>query len=332
MVDQPVKLALKIRRPIWAEGDVELFVDGQPQPVQANPGSYITIDRTWKDSEQIRVVLPMELRAESMPDNPNKVAFFYGPILLAGALGTEGIEDLDPHAGQRAEYDHVPTPATPIIVTDSRKVADHIKPAEEPGTFTLSGSILKIPGRENVPDMTLIPFYKTHYQRYMVYWALFSRERWNAEQAEFEARLAETQAREANTIDHIVLGQMQPERDHSFEGEKTEKGLFQNRHWRDARSGGWFSFEMRVSPDTPVELSCLYWGSDGPGRDFDILVDEKRIATVHLNQNQPGRFFNVFYDIPVELTRGKSKVTVKFRPHSWRHAGPLYECRTMKKQ
>ncbi len=332
MADQPVEMTLKIRRPIWAKGDVELFVDGRKHQVDADPSSYMTVDRRWKGSEQVQIVFPMKLRTECMPDNPNKVAFFYGPALLAGALGTEGIEEIDPHADQRAKYDHVPTPATPIIVAESDEVTDHIKAAEEQGTFILDGSVLRIPSREKVADMTLIPFYKTHYQRYMVYWDLFTKERWDKEQAGFEAEMAEARAREANTIDHIILGQMQPERDHDFEGERTEKGLFQNRHWRDASSGGWSSFEMKVAPDAPAELSCLYWGSDGPGRDFDILVDDKRIAREHLNQNQPGRFFNAYYDIPVELTRDKSNVTVKFRPHSWRHAGPLYECRTMKKQ
>ncbi|GAJ22849.1 unnamed protein product, partial [marine sediment metagenome] len=47
---------------------------------------------------------------------------------------------------------------------------------------------------------------------------------------------------EARTIDHIVLGRMQPERDHNFKGEKANKGIFRSRHWRDARGGGWFSF------------------------------------------------------------------------------------------
>lgn len=47
---------------------------------------------------------------------------------------------------------------------------------------------------------------------------------------------------------------------------------------RDARAGGWFCFEMKVVSDAPIELSCLYWGSEGPGRDFDILVDEQSVS------------------------------------------------------
>jgi hypothetical protein len=94
--------------------------------------------------------------------------------------------------------------------------------------------------------------------------------------------------------------------------------------------GGWFRFEMKVLPDAPAEPACLYWGSDGPGRDFDILVGDKKIATEHLNQNRPVQFFTVTYGIPPELTKDKTKVTVKFKAHQWRTAGGLFECRTVR--
>jgi len=332
IVDKPLKLAVKIRRPHWAKDDLILMVNGKTFPVTADAGDYITIDRLWEKNAEIKLTLPLKLRTESMPDNPNKVAFFYGPVLLAGALGTEGIEEVDPHAQERGKFDNFPSPPIPVIVAADKKIDEYIKPAGEPGRFIVDGSMLKMLGTESTTDIKLIPFYMMHYQRYMVYWDIYNRQDWEKRKEQFEREQAEIRALEARTIDHIVPGQMQPERDHNFKGEDTHNGLFRNRHWRDARSGGWFSFEMKVSPDAPVVLSCMYWGSDGPGRDFDILVDDKKIATEHLNQNQPGQFFNVVYDIPVELTRNREKVTVKFKAHSWRTAGGLFECRTMKKQ
>ncbi len=332
VADKPVELTVKIRRPYWAKEEINMTVDGKPYPVKDHPGDYIDIHRVWQNSAEIRLTLPMKLRTESMPDDPNKVAFFYGPILLAGALGLEGIEDIDPHAEERAKFDHVPTPAIPVIIAADKTIDEYIKPGETPGTFVMDGSILRMPGTDKTGDMTLIPFYKMHYQRYTIYWDAFGQEQWKQMKDRFEAEQAKIRAMQASTIDHIVLGQMQPERDHNFKGENTNMGLFRNHPWRDARSGGWFNFEMKVAPDTPVELSCMYWGSDGPGRDFDILVDDERITTEHLNQNQPGQFFNVTYDIPAELTKDKDKITVKFKAHPWRTAGGLYECRTMKKQ
>jgi hypothetical protein len=267
-----------------------------------------------------------------MPDNPNKIAFFYGPILLAGALGTEGIEDIDFCVQERGEFDNVPSPPIPVIVAGAQKMDEYLRPADKPGEFVMDGAVLRRFDTDRSADIRLIPFYMMHYQRYMVYWDIYSRQDWEKRKEQFEKEQAEIRALEARTIDHIIPGQMQPERDHNFKGENTYKGLFRDRHWRDARSGGWFSFEMKVSPDTPVVLSCMYWGSDGPGRDFDILVDDTKIATERLNQNQPGQFFNVLYDVPVELTKSKEKITVRFKAHSWRTAGGLFECRTMNKQ
>lgn len=329
-VDKPVHLAVKIRRPSWAGDDVELAVDGKALPVNTSAGDYMTIERTWDKKSDIQLTLPMKVRAEAMPDNPNKVAFFCGPVLLAGALGTEGLEDIDPHAKDHGQFDYVPSPAYPMIVTNNKMSCDYIQPAVEPGTFVIHPSVLKIPGGGLARDIALIPFYEMHYQRYIVYWDVLSPEDWDRMKDQFEAGQAGIRTAEAGTIDHIVPGRMQDERDHNFAGEKTYQGLFGNRPWRDARAGGWFGFEMKVTPDTPVKLICTFWGNDGPGCDFDILVDDQKVATEHLNQNHPGRFFGVVYDIPRQLTEGKNKVTVKFKAHSGRTAGGVYECRTIK--
>lgn len=71
------------------------------------------------------------------------------------------------------------------------------------------------------------------------------------------------------------------------------------------------------------------WGETW-SRDFDILIDEQKIATERLNQNCPGQFFTVTYDVPPELTKDKTKVTAKSKAHQWRTAGDLFECRTVK--
>ena len=176
VADKPVKLAVKIRRPHWAEGEVTITVNGKPYATNAPAGGYITIERIWKDSAEIQLVLPMKLRTESMPDNPGKVAFFYGPILLAGELGKDGIEDISPYARERAKFDNVPLPPVPVVVAADKEIDDYLKPAGEPGTFVMDGAALQTPGMGKTEDVTLIPFYKMHYQRYMVYWDVIKKE------------------------------------------------------------------------------------------------------------------------------------------------------------
>ena len=57
----------------------------------SSPSSYLTLDRTWNGGDRVDVSLPMSLRIESMPDDKTIQAAMYGPLVLAGRLGTEGL-------------------------------------------------------------------------------------------------------------------------------------------------------------------------------------------------------------------------------------------------
>jgi len=180
-------------------------------------------------------------------------------------------------------------------------------------------------------DVELIPFYEMHHHRYGVYWDFFTVEQWEKHYADLLAELKRLHELKARTIDTLRIGEMQPERDHNVTGENTAAGEFNGRKWRHATDGGWFSFEMAVLPDEPVDLLCTYWGSDRGPRTFDILVDGAKIATQSLNDNRPGEFFDVAYPLAADLTKGKQKVTVKLQAHPGEWAGGLFGCRTMKK-
>ena len=158
----------------------------------------------------------------------------------------------------------------------------------------------------------------------------FTAEQWEKHYADLLAELKRLRELKARTIDILRIGEMQPERDHNVTGENTGAGEFNGRKWRHATDGGWFSFEMAVLPDEPVDLLCTYWGSDRGQRTFDVLVDGTKVATQALNDNRPGEFFDVAYPIPAELTKGKQKVTVRLQAHPGEFAGGLFGCRTIK--
>jgi len=176
------------------------------------------------------------------------------------------------------------------------------------------------------------PFFRVHERRYSVYWDVFTPERWQARQAQYEAELVRQKALEARTLDFFQPGEMQPERDHDFKGERTETGEAIGRKWRHAVNGGWFSVSMSVHDSQPAELVCTYWGSDAGGRVFDILIDGRKIATQTLENNRPATFFDQAYDLPKHITQGKTKITVKFQAHPGKMAGGLYGLRLLKKE
>ena len=86
---------------------------------------------------------------------------------------------------------------------------------------------------------------------------------------------------------------------------------------------------MKIIPNIPVALVVEYWGGFPGAKTFDILVNDKLIATENISGKKEGQFINVQYDIPEEISRGKSKITVKFKAHPNNTAGPVFGVRTI---
>ncbi len=83
-------------------------------------------------------------------------------------------------------------------------------------------------------------------------------------------------------------------------------------------------------PTRPVALQCTYWGSDSGARTFDILVGGEKLATQTLNNDKPGEFFDVTYEVPAALTKGRKSVTVRFQAQPGNMAGGLFDCRMVR--
>jgi hypothetical protein len=314
-----VSLALKIRWPTWAE-KISVRVNGKKQAISGKPESYVTVDREWHNGDKVEIQLPMKLHTVPLPGATNIIAVLDGPIVLAGELGTNGMPIQ--YAKDQTAYLNVPDPNVPVFVAASIKsLLKHIKATDQPLVFRTKNL-----GHPN--DVTLEPFYELNHQRYSVYWKLLSADEWKIESAALAAADARRRAEAARTVDVVHPGEPQSETDHQFQGKATHSGNFNGRLWRDAT--GWFSYEMKVLPDQPMQLLCTYWGSDNGAREFDVLADGKMIATQKLNNNQPGNFFDVTYALPVELTRGKNQVTVKFAAHPSDLAGGLFGCRILR--
>jgi DUF1680 family protein len=310
--ERPTALALRLRHPGWATGGMSVSVNGRPQQVGGKPGGYVEIRRAWEAGDRVELKIPMSLRLEALPDNPNRAAVLYGPSVLAGELGPED------EAGVAGLV------SVPVMVTEDRPLAEWVKPVEgRPSTFRTKGA-----GRPR--DVTLYPFHRMHGRRYSVYWDLFTPQQWVLREAEYKAELERARRLEAMTVDFAQPGEMQPERDHNMRGERTEAGEHQGRKWRHARDGGWVSFEMKVLPGEPVSVVCTYWGGEAGPRTFDILADGVRVATQSLQNDRPGQFFDVAYPLPEELTRGKEKITIRFQARPGNTAGGLYGLRVVR--
>ncbi len=75
-----VKFALNLRIPAWAEGG-SISVNGKRQTAKA--GSFMSLQREWKNGDRIEVELPLAARLEAVDvQHPETVALLAGPVVL----------------------------------------------------------------------------------------------------------------------------------------------------------------------------------------------------------------------------------------------------------
>ncbi|MEH3100833.1 MAG: glycoside hydrolase family 127 protein [Sphingomonas adhaesiva] len=294
------RFPVALRVPGWAAGKARVTVNGEATtPVFAR--GYAIVTRRWKAGDAVAITLPMELRTESTPGDADTIALLHGPIVLAADLGPV-----------ETKWDS-PDPA----LVGANLLAG-FTPAAAPATYATRGVV-------RPQDMTFVPFYRQSQRRSAVYFKHFSDAAWASEEAAYNAEQARRRDIAARSVDTMFLGEMQPERDHNLTSAESYPVTYRGRQGRDVRSGGFMEFSMKTRPG-PLILQATYWGGER-GRDFDILVDNVKVATQHLDEDRPGKFFDVDYPLPEALTRGKSSVKVRFVPHDRNTAGPVFGVR-----
>jgi uncharacterized protein len=165
--DKDIKMSLNIRYPSWAANGVTIKINGKNVIVKSKPGSYIVLNRSWKNGDNIDITFPMSLRLLPANDNPDKAAIAYGPVLLAGKMGKEGIQEPAPYAAGQNDYNnyYIPSSIISTLNAKGRKITDWLK--QETGKsllFRTSGVAVR--------EIELIPYYKLNDERYVLYWDL----------------------------------------------------------------------------------------------------------------------------------------------------------------
>jgi uncharacterized protein len=77
------KFDIHVRVPGWATKGFFVKINGKEQALQAKPGSYLKISRSWKDGDIIELKMPFQFHLDPVMDQQNIASLFYGPILLA---------------------------------------------------------------------------------------------------------------------------------------------------------------------------------------------------------------------------------------------------------
>ncbi|GGF29363.1 beta-L-arabinofuranosidase domain-containing protein [Flavobacterium limi] len=127
---------INVRVPHWATKGFFVKINGKEEKVKAQPGSYLTLKRKWKDADTIELHMPFEFHLEPVMDQQNVASLFYGPVLLAA-------QETEPRKDWRK------------VTFDVKDISKSIQGDPKKLEFTIDGVLYK-------------PFYET-YGRHSVY-------------------------------------------------------------------------------------------------------------------------------------------------------------------
>lgn len=324
-LERPASFALMLRRPAWASGrEWGASVNGLPHAATTQPGSYLALEREWRDGDVVELGLPLRLRAEAMPDDATVVAFLKGPIVLAADLGDSGLEPAQrfgPEAPALQPAQAAPLPT--LVASTTAEALANLEATGEPLGFRSRGI-----GRPR--DVALRPFYGLYRGRHSVYLRV-------EEQAALDARAARARAADqarrelaARTVDAVVVGALPDEQAHGLEHERAGAWSLEGRSCRSTRYGGSFGYSLRLPAQGPAALRVSYWGGETRRHRFEVTAEAETLATQSLFDDLPGEVYEVEYPLPERLVRGRERLRVGFRTGPSQSTGAVFEVRIVR--
>lgn len=323
-----IPFTLKLRYPSWIENDnLKVTVNGEDFPINNTDKDYIVIERKWEKGDEIVMKMPMKLYAEQLPDNSNYYSFLYGPVVLAAKTGIDDLKGLfadDSRGGHIAHGKQIPLRDMPIIVSESDKLTASLKRvAGKPLTFELKN----LYPEKYAAGLELIPFFRLHDSRYIIYWPQATVEGVKDIRAQIEQEEDERIKLDLLTTDKVVCGEQQPESDHYVQSENSQTGFFDDIHWREAH--GWFSYELKNTNKNAEYLYFKYFDRDH-SRFFDIYINGTKISSLNSEGNNSDNLLFITYPIP-EQERLKDTLTIKFEAHNNSRTCKIAEVRLLER-
>jgi DUF1680 family protein len=290
------RFALKVRRPRWAARPVGVTLNGKPVRLTATAGEYFTLERDWKNGDVLEVRLPMALRIEATPDDPDKIALFHGPVLLAADLGPEG----------------KPSAPVPVLVGGDRALVQGVRPSVPDGPLHF-----RTVGLGRPQDVLLKPYFRAHHSYSPVYFDRLS-------EAEWDRRESERKAVEARTLDRLVAGDTVAGAAHGLDTANAPVGLVMGQSAWELKKDNYGYVRFELDPGNaakPLELRLSLWSGIDAG--FDVMANGVRIGQADLKKDKPLRIQQLSYKIPEELIRRPGKLAVWIMPRPGK-PGPTF--------
>jgi len=212
-----------------------------------------------------------------------------------------------------------------MFVTNEAKLTRNLKRVNGKSLFYTAQKLIY---PQKYQNLELMPFYKIHDARYIIYWRTESRKAAEVFQKELKEKERAAEELAKATLDYVTPGEQQPESDHCFQGNLTNSGILNDQHWRSTK--GWFSYQLKYGQVAKCSIRLTYFGLN-KDKHFKIIVNNNLIEKVSLTNKEQENFYTVDYQIPEEVIKiAKGTLTIKFEASKDSETPKLFEIRLLR--
>nr|BFF10148.1 hypothetical protein GCM10025699_14510 [Microbacterium flavescens] len=302
---------LRLRVPGWVAGSPSLEINGQAQDVAAlTEDGYVVVDVAVGD--ELTYTLPAEVRVIDNTENPNWVAFAYGPVLLATELNRSNV-DATYVAGVLVRMSTADkTVSNDVVVDDAEQfkagIADNlVRIADGENANGIETMRFKIQNADAATEaLTFEPWYSLYGARYAIYMDLVEPDSPQAQELILKGK--QQQRIEETTIDSLTsFDDNNSEADKNYKFNKSGVGVWLGEGYRDGQiaTDAYFQYDMIVDPSLPKNyLGVRYFGGDN-GRTFSVYLNDVLLKNERVTNAAGSNTFYVQYDeIPASVLAG----------------------------
>ena len=340
IVERGGHIALAVRCPYWVEqGSMRVKVNGKNHRYslqKGKPGSqYIVLKRDWQEGDRIDLSFKPVLDVQPLKRFSQYVSIQYGAMVMAQKIDNHGLTHHDFISVNTVAGKTLPQNEITTLVGSLATIKKSIQRAKGDSLVLLCQQ----PGKAE--PISLIPFTRLLFDRYEVYFPRVDTQTQldsilyvgYGYQGTFSPKPEQLARFERLQVDQVKVTDRDSEREHRMESYFSSTGEDFGQPWRHAVDGGFFMYQMRCLPDKPMAIAVRFRQDDAGERLFDLQVDGRTIHTFDHRHPIEGVEKPLYYEeveIPEELTKGKTHITVKFNAHNHNMAGGIFDLRTIR--
>ncbi|MDQ1082077.1 MULTISPECIES: beta-L-arabinofuranosidase domain-containing protein [Microbacterium] len=295
---------LRLRVPSWSPNPT-LTVNGQTRDVAAaTDKGYVVIPVAAGDT--IAYKLPATVQVEAGTEDPNWVAFRYGPVVLSTELNRANVEATTPagilvrmSAADKSVINSVRVGDVEGFKKDIEKnLVRQANGADNNGRTVMKFTLQNVDTASAA--LTFEPYYSMYNARYAIYMNLIQPDS-AAAQALIKSEKEKLRVDETTTDALTSFDNNNSEAGKNYKFNRSSVGTWLGQQYRDGEMSAeaFFQYDMAVDPSAPKNyLGVRYFGGDN-GRTFDVYINDVKLKSERVtNANGANSFYIQYDEIP----------------------------------